>query len=283
MSIYQGNKKVLGGVSNIEEDKVKEIVDSKIVQTIDTNSTNDTVPSAKSVYDLVGSNNVLGKETILYDTAITATGTYTLTDNVNNYDFIVLNHVYHTDCKQSIVLTKNEISLCIDEPNRFLCVHGYGSELAHIGGYFNGDKVIITARETENISSIVGYKFGRVTVENTIANPAPEQSYSLEEQLTGGTWIDGKPIYRKTINCGVLPNNTTKNVPHGITNIGSVINIYGVATSGDKAMSLPYVATSSTYCVSVYRDESTIAIQTASDRTEYTKTYVTLEYTKTTD
>ena len=27
MSIYQGNKKVLGGVSNIEEDKVKEIID----------------------------------------------------------------------------------------------------------------------------------------------------------------------------------------------------------------------------------------------------------------
>ena len=27
MSIYQGNKKVLGGVSNIEENKVKEIID----------------------------------------------------------------------------------------------------------------------------------------------------------------------------------------------------------------------------------------------------------------
>ena len=29
MSIYQGNKKVLGGVSNIEENKVKEIIDSE--------------------------------------------------------------------------------------------------------------------------------------------------------------------------------------------------------------------------------------------------------------
>ena len=32
-----------------------------------------------------------------------------------------------------------------------------------------------------------------------IDTPAPNQSYSTSEQLTGGTWIDGKPIYRKVI------------------------------------------------------------------------------------
>ena len=39
-------------------------------------------------------------------------------------------------------------------------------------------------------------------------------SYSTDEVKTDEKWIDGKPIYRKTIICGALPNNTTKNVAH---------------------------------------------------------------------
>lgn len=53
ISIYQNNKKILGGVSNIEEDKVKEIIDSErpITTTINSSSTDTQIPSAKSVYD----------------------------------------------------------------------------------------------------------------------------------------------------------------------------------------------------------------------------------------
>lgn len=42
-------------------------------------------------------------------------------------------------------------------------------------------------------------------------------TYSTTEQLTGDVWIDGKPKYRKTINIGALPNNTTKTVAHYVT------------------------------------------------------------------
>ena len=53
ISIYQNNKKILGGITNIEEDKVKEIIDSErpITTTINSTSTDDQIPSAKSVYD----------------------------------------------------------------------------------------------------------------------------------------------------------------------------------------------------------------------------------------
>ena len=53
ISIYQNNKKILGGITNIEEDKVKEIIDSErpITTTIDSTSTDTEIPSAKSVYD----------------------------------------------------------------------------------------------------------------------------------------------------------------------------------------------------------------------------------------
>ena len=37
-----------------------------------------------------------------------------------------------------------------------------------------------------------------------------------------GTWIDGKPLYRKTINFGNLPNNDTKYVAHNVSNISKV-------------------------------------------------------------
>lgn len=53
MSIYQGNNKLLGGITNIEENKVKEIIDSErpITTTINSSSTDTEIPSAKSVYD----------------------------------------------------------------------------------------------------------------------------------------------------------------------------------------------------------------------------------------
>ena len=36
------------------------------------------------------------------------------------------------------------------------------------------------------------------------------QTYSTTEINTGMKWIDGKPIYRKVVDFGSLPNNTYK-------------------------------------------------------------------------
>lgn len=41
-------------------------------------------------------------------------------------------------------------------------------------------------------------------------------SYSTEETLTGGTWIDGKPIYRKVI---VVNQAAPATIPTGLTNV----------------------------------------------------------------
>ena len=177
-----------------------------IKTTLDENSTNDDVYGGKAIFDAI-KKNCVGKETVLYDGNISATGTYDLADNVNNYDFIVINHTHNsTIYRQSNVLTKSEISKCIDKNNKFLCVYGDGSASIYTTGYFNEDNIIITDYNGEVITSITGYKFGQVTVQNTITNPSPGESYSTDEQLTGGTWIDGKPIYRKVINktCNIM-------------------------------------------------------------------------------
>ena len=109
-------------------------------------------------------------------------------------------------------------------------------------------------------------------------------SYSTDEVKTGGKWIDGKPIYRKTIDCGALPNNTTKKVAHGISNLGRVIKTegYSVGTAGSAGsfIPVPYV---SGVPMAVYIDTTDIVLQTSGTYSNYADTYVTIEYTKTTD
>ena len=246
--------------------------------------TSDDMTMYKGESQVLGGKPLIGKETVLYEGSISATGTYTLADNVNNYDFIVINHTQNSIIyRQSNVLTKSEISKCIDKNNKFLCVYGDGSASNYTTGYFNNNNIIITDYHNEVITSITGYKFGQVTVQNTITNPSPAASYSTDEQLTGGTWIDGKPIYRKTLDCGALPNNSTKSVTHGINDIDWVIDIYGSANSPDNTITLPFVYSNDSYGVQLYCDKTSLKIYASSNKTAYTKSYITLEYTKTTD
>lgn len=53
-------------------------------------------------------------------------------------------------------------------------------------------------------------------------------SYSATEVNTGMKYGDDD-IYRKCIAIEALPNNTTVNIPHGITNLGTVIDFRGIA------------------------------------------------------
>lgn len=107
-------------------------------------------------------------------------------------------------------------------------------------------------------------------------------SYSTNEVKTGGTWIDGKPIYRKVVDFGALPNATTKNVAHGVSNIGDITHIYGVAHSSAKmTIPLPYARG---IPIILYATQDDVAIEiSTSDYVEFTRSEITIEYTKTTD
>lgn len=107
-------------------------------------------------------------------------------------------------------------------------------------------------------------------------------NYSITEQKTGGTWIDGKPIYRKVVDCGALPNNTLKTVAHNIANIGFVINLYGIASDGSEWLPLP-ASYYSNSAIGLSVDGTNISLRPYTNRTTYTSTYVIIEYTKTTD
>ena len=77
MSIYQGNNKLLGGITNIEENKIKEIIDNErpITTTIDSSSTDTQIPSAKSVYKLSKNARVINIPTWKRNVTITFTNT----------------------------------------------------------------------------------------------------------------------------------------------------------------------------------------------------------------
>ena len=107
-------------------------------------------------------------------------------------------------------------------------------------------------------------------------------SYSTNEVKTGGKWIDGKPIYRKTIDCGALPNASYKNVNHNITNLDIIIDCYGEARGGTARIVLPNASAIPANAIEVYLDGEYVVIQTGNDRSGYNG-YVTVEYTKTTD
>lgn len=109
-------------------------------------------------------------------------------------------------------------------------------------------------------------------------------NYSLTEARTGATWIDGKVIYKKTISTGALPNTDTKTVAHNISNIDKVLSVTGFACSyrptGDAFIPLPFVDTSDVYLIGTWVNGGNIMIRSGSDRTNYTESYVTLYYTK---
>ena len=110
-------------------------------------------------------------------------------------------------------------------------------------------------------------------------------TYSSNE-IRIGTWIDGKPLYRKVVSFGALPNATTKQVAHNITNIDFITNYIILAKNPTYKYYLSIPATNpanNIYSASGYIDNTNIVIATGDNKTGYTTCYVVIEYTKTTD
>lgn len=131
---------------------------------------------------------------------------------------------------------------------------------------------------------------GAVKTENiansaiTAAKTAFAGNYSTSEVDTGFKWVDNKTIYKKTINIGALPNNTTKNKAHGISNLNDIIHIEGFArysTGAYTRIPIPLVTLDQDTQVSVTIDATNISLKTGADRSAASG-HITLWYTKTT-
>jgi len=120
--------------------------------------------------------------------------------------------------------------------------------------------------------------------------------YETSEFVTGQTFfpdvVDStaegeasrRPVFRKVINFGVLPNTAAKNVAHGITFTpgAKFTRIYGVATDPTYgalvALPLPYASPTLVNNIELNVNNANITVTTGSNRTAYTVCYVVVEY-----
>lgn len=102
-------------------------------------------------------------------------------------------------------------------------------------------------------------------------------NYSTTEHKIG-TWIDGADLYEITVDCGNLPNNTSKTVPTGLSNI-TVIDMKGIASEVGDTLPIPYVGTNFTVGTYYTYSGNGIILNDTADLTAL-HAYVTIQYTK---
>lgn len=132
---------------------------------------------------------------------------------------------------------------------------------------FSGYTVYIVAQYTKTTDSANSFNY------------ADPNEYSITEKIVG-TWIDGKPIYQKTVNIGSLPNSGTKEIAHGITSLDKVISSGGIAVNSSYNLTIPRISSNSAYNIYLLAVTATdIQVNAPFNASDYTG-YITLQYTK---
>ena len=137
--------------------------------------------------------------------------------------------------------------------------------------YQNLNKMALTINMKDTGFYITDNSF--VTSQSFFPNPANNSGTSSTAAF--------RQVYRKVINFGTLPNNTTKSVAHNITitPMVSFTRIYGAATHpGTKFIPLPYVLSGSTAGIELDVTATNVVMVTTGNYSAYTTSYVVLEY-----
>lgn len=134
-----------------------------------------------------------------------------------------------------------------------------------------------------NPTTVNGKSGASITLSAGDVGALPRVAYSTAEVNTGKTWIDGKPIYRKSYAVAAFPNKGFVNVPLNISNLGQVVDYYGIASDGTNTIRVPYYSVDGDlYGIQIsISNNSTLVLKTneSGDRSGYSGT-VTVEYTK---
>lgn len=149
---------------------------------------------------------------------------------------------------------------------------------------------IIATEEDEAVENGTQYPANVVEKNNmhavTSNAVAKSLSYSTTEQKTGGTWIDGKPIYRKVFTGSVTGATTTIN--SDVANIDNMINLTGyfVTSDSDRFFPLNYCADPTTNrgaCNFIKNLNQFLVYIGSGYPSGGSSIYIIAEYTKTTD
>lgn len=113
--------------------------------------------------------------------------------------------------------------------------------------------------------------FANPDLNNPVTNPNLQQS------------PEDRQVMRKVINFGILPNAGLKSIAHGITctTKTTFTRIYGAASDVIAAfhyIPLPYADAAGVDNIQLDVDATNVNVTTASNRTNFTITYIVLEY-----
>lgn len=105
--------------------------------------------------------------------------------------------------------------------------------------------------------------------------------FATSETQVGSNWIDGRPIYRKVVDFGALPNADSKTVAHGITGIQDVADLrFIIKGAGSDWRLVPYVSLAGDVDIAMSMDGTNIYVDTESDWSSFTGKVV-IDYTRT--
>lgn len=189
-------------------------------------------------------------------------------------DFITKISGFIQNTEQGI-LYKMAIPSYVDSTNASgVYVSGTGDIRLYITGTYH--KYSLVLEYTKTTDSVVGVVGGIKKGDN----------YSTNEQVFG-TWIDGKPLYRKTIDLGNMGNPVSKSVDVSALNIKVCAKMYGEIHHNTQSTynfrPLPMVDnTALSNNVRIDITNNNLRVISSGDWASYNGT-VTLEYTKTTD
>lgn len=143
--------------------------------------------------------------------------------------------------------------------------------------YTDGDGIVIENNEisTDNMES---------TDMPEIVTPLPSVmsrrfKYSTEEQIVG-EWIDGKPLYQKTINGTWAIASDASTAVTTISNLDQIIDYKGVGFATNYPNELRLLDGWVGFC---YANKSNGIISVKNSNGAMTWTNITIQYTKTTD
>jgi len=108
---------------------------------------------------------------------------------------------------------------------------------------------------------------------------ALEEDIITDKQTLTRKRLFNKPVYRKFVDLGNLPNATTKTVLHGLSRFERLWIAEGSATNGSQTVPLPYIDTTSANCIEIRMSATEVTIVTGFNFSAY-RGWIVLEYTE---
>ena len=171
--------------------------------------------ASNSTVNLYTNNTSFAKIDVLFEGSKTGSGTYSLKKSYLTYDYIEIEFANKTYPLYNSIKYYVDKILASSSSN---AIRYYSSTTYNFVFYRNSStSSLYFSKNTFTIKRILGVKLG--VCKATIDNPQQADYYSTSTTLTGGTWIDGKPIYRR-----VTEHTLTKSISSSTTNFTIPLN-----------------------------------------------------------